>query len=102
MFPFEDSKIVSVGLSVCTLRNQPSFVHISSTLVIDASMERSSRVPNTTCKHNTLNFLFKLAKTRKNWSVMALSKAMYRGSISVHFSCSLFTMEATSPLAPAE
>ena len=100
MFQFEDSKIVSVGLYP-EKRNQPSFVHISSTLLIDASMERSSRVPNTTCKHNTLNFLFKVAKTRKNWSVMALSKAMCRGSISVHFSCSLFTMEATS-LAPAE
>ena len=81
MFPFEDFKIVSVGLYP-EKRNQPSFVHISSTLVIDASMERSSRVTYTTStcsKHNTLNFLFKVAKTRKNWSVMALSKAMYRG-----------------------
>ena len=40
MFPCEDSKTVSVPEK----RNHHSFVNISPTLVIDASMERSSRV----------------------------------------------------------
>ena len=43
MFPYEDSKT----LSVCPYpekRNHPGFVNISPTLVIDTSMERSSRV----------------------------------------------------------
>ena len=31
-----------------------------------------------------------------------LSKVMYKGSIAVHFSCSLSTMEATSLPVPAE
>ena len=55
MFPYEESKTVSVCLSVrpsvrlsiCPYpekRNHPSFVNISPTLVIDTSMERSSRV----------------------------------------------------------
>ena len=55
MFPYEDSKTVSVCLSVrlsvrlsiCPYpekRNHHSFVNISPTLVIDTSMERSSRV----------------------------------------------------------
>ena len=51
MFPCEDSKTVSVCLSVCLSicpypekRNHHSFVNISPTLVIDTSMERSSRV----------------------------------------------------------
>ena len=49
MFPCEDSKIVSVCRrpSVCPYpekRNHPNVVNISSTLVIDTSMERSSQV----------------------------------------------------------
>ena len=63
MFPWEDSKTVSVCLSVCLSvrlsvclsvrlsicpypdkRNHHSFVNISPTLVIDTSMEGSSRV----------------------------------------------------------
>ena len=47
MFPCEDSKTVSVCLSICPhpeKRNHHSFVNISPTLVIDTSMERSSRV----------------------------------------------------------
>ena len=51
MFPCEDSKTVSVRLSVCLSicpypekRNHHSFVNISPTLVIDTSMERSSQV----------------------------------------------------------
>ena len=31
-----------------------------------------------------------------------LSKVIYRGSVAVHFRCSLSTMEATSLPAPAE
>ena len=53
--PYEDSKSVSVCLSVCPSvhlsvcphpekRNHHSFVNMSPTLVIDTSMERSSRV----------------------------------------------------------
>ena len=51
MFPCEDSKTVSVCPSVCLSvcphpekRYHHSFVNISPTLVIDTSMERSSRV----------------------------------------------------------
>ena len=51
MFPCEDSKTVSVSSSVCPSvcphpekRNHHSFVNISPKLVIDASIERSSRV----------------------------------------------------------
>ena len=51
MFPYEDSKTVSVCLSVrlsiCPYpekRNYPGFVNINPTLVIDTLMERSSRV----------------------------------------------------------
>ena len=47
MFPYEDSKSVSVCPSVCPhpeKRYHHSFVNISPTLVIDTSMERSSRV----------------------------------------------------------
>ena len=47
MFPCEDSKTVSVCPSVCPYpekRNHHSFVNISPTLVIDTSMERSSRL----------------------------------------------------------
>ena len=47
MFPCEDSKTVSVCPSVCPhpeKRYHHSFVNISPTLVIDTSMERSSRV----------------------------------------------------------
>ena len=47
MFPYEDSKTVSVCLSICLYpekRNHHSFVNISPALVIDTSIERSSRV----------------------------------------------------------
>ena len=47
MFPYEDSKTPSVCPFVSPYPkkiNHPSFVNISPTLVIDTSMERSSRV----------------------------------------------------------
>ena len=47
MFPYEDSKTVSVCLFICPYpekRNHPGFVNISRTYVIDTSMERSSWV----------------------------------------------------------
>ena len=47
MFPYEDAKTVSICLSVCPhpeKRDHHSFVNISPTLVIDTSMEWSSRV----------------------------------------------------------
>ena len=43
MFPYEDSEILSVR-PYPGKRNRPGFVNISPTLVIDASMERFSRV----------------------------------------------------------
>ena len=43
MFPYEDSKTVSV-CPYPEKRSHPSFVNISLTLVIETSMERSSRV----------------------------------------------------------
>ena len=43
MFPYEDSKILSVCPNPKSW-NHPGFVKISPTLVIDTSMERSSRV----------------------------------------------------------
>ena len=42
LFSYEDSKTVSVCLYL-KKRNRPSFINISPTLVIDTSMERSSR-----------------------------------------------------------
>ena len=59
MFPHEDSKTVSVRPSVYPhpeKRNHLIFVNISPTLVIDTSMERSSRVPTTAWKLK--NFIF--------------------------------------------
>ena len=44
MFPYEDFKTVSVHLSVPREKNHPGFVNIIPTLVIDTSLERSSRV----------------------------------------------------------
>ena len=50
MLPYEDSKTVSVCPAVCPSvpyfekRNQPGFVNISPTLVIDTPMEKSARV----------------------------------------------------------
>ena len=43
MFPYEDSKTVSV-CPYPEKRNHPSCVNVSPTLVIDTSMEKSSRV----------------------------------------------------------
>ena len=43
MFPYEDSKTVSV-CPYLEKRNHPGLVNISPTLLIDASMERSSQV----------------------------------------------------------
>ena len=86
-------------LSVCPYpekRNPLSFVNISPTLIIDTSMERSSRVPhygNPKCEFHKI----KVSKARKNSSVRLHFPrlAIYRGSVAVHFRCSLFTMGAT-------
>ena len=43
IFPYEDSEIVSV-CPYPEKRNNPGFINISPTVVIDTSMERSSRV----------------------------------------------------------
>ena len=44
MFPCEDSKTLSLSVRTPRKENPPSFVTISPTLVIDTSMEMSSRV----------------------------------------------------------
>ena len=69
MFPYEDSKTVSVCPSVCPYhekRNHPSFVNVSPTLVIDTSMERPSRVLATPWKPKNVNFLKKVGN-QLNW-----------------------------------
>ena len=72
MFPYEDSKTVSVRLSVCLSicpypekRNHHSFVNISPTLVIDTSIERSSRV----LRHGNpkIGFFFFLSSKFEFW-----------------------------------
>ena len=104
MFPYEDSKIVSV-CPYPEKRNHHSFVNISPTLVIDASMERSSRVLQHA--HGKCEFhKIMVAKARKISSVKRhfprYIGVICRGSVAVHFRCSLSTMEATSLPAPAE
>ena len=57
MFPYEDSKTLSVCPSVCPYpekRNHHSFINISPTLIIDTSMERSSWLLH----HGNTNFFF--------------------------------------------
>ena len=83
-------------------RNHLSFVNISPTLVIDTSMERSSRLLQHA--HGKCEFhKIKVAKARKNSSVRRhFPEVIYRGSVAVHFSCSLSTTEATFPPALAE
>ena len=56
MFPYEDSKTVSV-CPYPEKRIHPSFVNISTTAVIDTSMERSSQVLQHGNQKNA--FLFK-------------------------------------------
>ena len=66
MFPCEDSKIVSVCLSVCPhpeKRYHHSLVNISPTIVIDTSMERSSRVLH----HGKPIFFFFFSKKFEFW-----------------------------------
>ena len=58
-------------LSVCQYpkkRNHSGFVNISPTLVIDISMERSSRVLHTALKPKRLNFFKKV----RNWYFLPL------------------------------
>ena len=60
MFQYEDSEILSVYPSVCLYlesRNQPTLVNISPTVVIDTSMERSSRVGTTAWEPPKIYFL---------------------------------------------
>ena len=65
MFPYEDSKTVSV-CPYPEKRNQPGFVNISPTLVIGTSMENSLRVlqrgnPFFFSKNFKLNFISTLS-----------------------------------------
>ena len=53
----------------------------------------------------TQKFEFRVSKKKNAEKFVretALSEVIYRGSIAVHFSCSLSTMEATSLPIPAE
>ena len=68
MFPYEDSKTVSLSVcpSVCLhpeKRYHHSFVNISPTLVIDTSMERSSRVLH----HGKTIFFFQKSSKFEFW-----------------------------------
>ena len=80
MFPCEDSKTVSVCPSVCPSvclsicpysekRNHHSFVNISPTLVIDASMERSSQVLHD-AKPKIWFFFFQKSSKFEFWLVL--------------------------------
>ena len=62
MFPYEDSKTLSVCLYP-EKKNHPSFVNISPTLVIDTSMERSSRV----VQQGNPKIWFSFFKEVRNW-----------------------------------
>ena len=78
MFPYEDSKTVSV-CPYTEKRNHHSFVNISPTLVIDASMERSSRVLQHA--HGKCEFYkIKVAKERKNSSERLHFPRLYIGA----------------------
>ena len=98
MFPYEDSKTVSVYLSVCPYpekRNHHSF-YISNSCI-----NRKVFTSTSTWKPETLSFFFQVAKARKNSSVRRHFPRLCFGiSVAVHFSCSLSTMEATSLPAP--
>ena len=70
MFPYEDSKTVSVCLSVCPhpeKRYHHSFVNISPTLVIETSMERSSRVLHHGNPKNRFFFFFQKSSKFEFW-----------------------------------
>ena len=50
-----------------------------------------------------VNFINLSSKSAENFvRETAFSEVIYRGSVAVHFSCSLSTLEATSLPAPAE
>ena len=61
MFKCEDSKTLSVRLYP-EKRNHHSFVNISPTVIIDTSMEKSSRVGTTPWKPKNLNIFSKKFK----------------------------------------
>ena len=60
--------------------NHPNFVNISSTIVIDTSMERSSRVATTTWKHKNLIFFFKKLEI-EFWFVFCLTCFLFKFEI---------------------
>ena len=94
---FFQKKIKIEFWRMLTSWNHLSFVNISPTLEIDTSMEMSSRVLQHA--HRKCEFYkIKVAKARKISFVRetAFSEVIYRGSVAVHFRCSLSTMVATS------
>ena len=102
-FEFFSKKFKIEFWLVLTSRNHLSFVNVSSTLVIDTSMESSLRALH----HGNLNMRFHKIKVAKAWKNSSVRRHFpnsyrYRGSVAVHFRCSLSTMEATSLPAPAE
>ena len=82
-FPNEDSKIVSVRPFVCPYPEKKShsiFVNISPTIVIDTSMERSSRV----LQHGNPKFFFFFQKSSKlNFDLSRRAEITLVSSISV-------------------
>ena len=79
MFPYEGSKTVSV-CPYPEKRNHPGFVNISPTLVIDTSMERSSRVLH---HGNPKNLIFFLKGSKLNLDLCQRAEITLASSISV-------------------
>ena len=102
MFPCEDSKTVSVCPSVCLSvcphpekRYHHSFVNISPTLLIDTSMERSSRVLHHGNSKIWIFFSkkFEICLLTKNWNhlsfvnispTLVIDTSMERSSRVIH------------------
>ena len=103
MFPYEDSKTVSVRPSVCPFvcphpeKRNHSFVNISPTLVINASMERSSGVLQhgnpKIWNFSQKSLKFKIWLSTKSWnhlsfvnisSTLVIDTSMERSSLVLH------------------
>ena len=104
MFPYEDSKI----LSVCPYpekRNHPSFVNISPTVVNDTSMERSSCVVH--YRNPKIRFSFQ-KKSKSNFDlcrraeITLFSLANMSPTVVIDSSMERSSIEATSLPAPVK
>ena len=94
MFPYEDSKILSVCLYPEKI-NHPIFVNIGHTLVIDTSMERSSQVLATAWKPK--NLIFYQKRLKLNFDLCWRAEITLASSISVqHYYLVPTSMERSS------